>query len=87
VRHIDVFQTFAAALNTLAASAGGEQGLMQLLQSSGQGSAAAAAAGGAALASSSNATQVRVVGIEGGWSRQGGQEACKGAVRWSRGLK
>jgi hypothetical protein len=58
VRHIDVFQTFAAALNTLAASAGGEQGLMQLLQSSGQG---AAAAGGAALASSSNVMQVRVL--------------------------
>jgi hypothetical protein len=55
VRHIDVFQTFAAALNTLAASAGGEEGLLSLMTNGGQGPVAAA---GAAAASSSSAAQV-----------------------------
>jgi len=43
VRHLDVFQTYAAALNMLAASAGGEAGLMQLLAAGGSGSLTAGA--------------------------------------------
>lgn len=63
MRHIDVSQTFAAALNTLAASAGGEGELLSLMTAGGQGPAAAA---GAAAASSSNATQVRLLCLPAG---------------------
>ena len=78
MRHIDVFQTFSAALRTLAESAGGEAGLLQLLASSGGGQSVMIQGGVGQQTAERTQTEVGGWGGEGARGRRG--EGGGGAV-------